>query len=470
MIARLGRLLSAAFAKTAPDPFVLAVLLTLATAALAFFFGSFPDATPGTGRVSAIIDAWRGPNGIWRFLAFGMQMCLILVTGHALAESRPVRAIVRGLAGAPKSAGGAAAMIGIVAMGFGLMNWGLGLIVGALLARDVARALESRGVPAHGPLLAAAGYAGMLVWHGGLSGSAPIYMTRAEQAAAVLPAETIAQLGDSAAIPLDRTVFSPLNLFVTGGVLLLVPALLMLLTPRQASHVTPMPAEEDLFEDPPLPIRSLPDFLERSPVIPWALALLIGWALYRFGSTGPAGQPWWRAALSIGPNEINMAMLALGLVAHGSVRSYVGSAERGARGCAGIILQFPLYAGIMGMLATSGLIASFSDWMAATATAHNLPLLTFVSAGLVNLFVPSGGGQWAIQGPIALGAGQGLGVPPEKMVMAVAYGDQLTNMLQPFWALPLLAITGVKARDIVGYTAILMLVAGAWMALGLLLF
>jgi short-chain fatty acids transporter len=89
---------------------------------------------------------------------------------------------------------------------------------------------------------------------------------------------------------------------------------------------------------------------------------------------------------------------------------------------------------------------------------------------VVNLFVPSGGGQWAIQGPIAIESGLALGVPPRKMLMAVAYGDQLTNMLQPFWALPLLAITGLKAREIVGYTAIVMVVAGAWMALGLLLF
>lgn len=468
MIARLGRALSSVFARTAPDPFVLAVLLTLVAMALAWAFGTFPTpAGPGQGGPGAVIDAWRSPSGgLWNFLAFSMQMCLILVTGHALAESRPVRVVIANLARLPKRAASAAAMVSLVAMGFGLINWGLGLIVGALLARDVARALESRGVRVHAPLLAAAGYTGMLVWHGGFSGSAPLTMVNAEQAARVLPAPTIALLtesrGEGWTIDLGQTLLSPLNLFATGGLLLIVPVLLALLTPGPKDPVTPMPVAEDLFEDPPRPIRTLPDFLERTPLVPVLLAVLILWAMARFAAES--------SLLRMGLNEINMLMLALGLVAHGSIRSYAAAAERGARGCAGIILQFPLYAGIMGVLGASGLIASFSNAMAANASATTLPIYTFFSAGVVNLFVPSGGGQWGIQGPIALEAGLKLGVAPEKMIMAVAYGDQLSNMLQPFWALPLLAITGLRARDVVGYTAIVMVVATAWLTLALWLF
>ncbi|MCC5822179.1 MAG: TIGR00366 family protein [Phycisphaerales bacterium] len=465
MIARLGRILSAVFARTAPDPFVLAVLLTLVAFGAAAIWGRGPGETAfGLART---MDAWRDPStGLWRFLAFAMQMCLILVTGHALAESRPVRAAIRAFASLPKRPAPAAAMVGLVAMAFGLINWGLGLIVGALLARDVARALEARGVRVHAPLLAAAGYTGMLVWHGGFSGSAPLTMVADIEAARVLPPDTIRlltdELGEGWGIDLSRTLLSPMNLFVTGGLLILVPALLWLLTPGKAEPVTPMPAEEELFEDPPLPARSVPDFLERTPLIPVILAGLILWALWRFHADF--------SVLRMGLNEINMLMLAAGLLAHGSVRSYVASAERGAKGCAGIILQFPLYAGIMGVLAVSGLIAAFAGAMAANASEQTLPVYTMLSAGVVNLFVPSGGGQWGIQGPVALEAGLALGIAPEKMIMAVAYGDQLTNMLQPFWALPLLAITGLKARDIVGYTAVIMVAAGAWMALGLLLF
>jgi short-chain fatty acids transporter len=452
-------------------------LLTLLTGAMAWQWGSFPAGGVAGGAVGAgsraaqVVDAWRGPGGVWRFLPFAMQMCLILVTGHALAESRPVRGLIRAMARLPRSGAGAAALVSLVAMGFGLVNWGLGLIVGALFARDVARELTARGVAVHAPLLAAAGYTGMVIWHAGLSGSAPILMTSAEQAAAVLPAETIARMtaggaeGGVAAIPLGRTVFSAMNLVVVAGVLVTVPCVLAMLSPRRDDPVTPMPLEDDLFEDPEPRVRTVPDWLETTPLVPVLLAGLIVWAMVRFATA--SGQPWASTLLTVGPNELNLSMLALGLLAHGSVRSYIASAERGARGCAGIILQFPLYAGIMGMLAASGLIARFSDAMAASATPGTLPLLTFLSACVVNLFVPSGGGQWAIQGPIALEAGQAMGVAPEKMVMAVAYGDQLTNMLQPFWALPLLAITGVKAREIVGYTALVMLAAGAWMAVGL---
>lgn len=463
MIARIGRVLSAIFARTAPDPFALAVLLTVAAFVLAAVWGRFPG---NTGPLTAAVDAWRDPsNGVWRFLGFSMQMCLILVTGHALAESRPVRAVILAFARWPRRPAPAAALIGLVAMGFGLINWGLGLIVGALLARDVARSLESRGVRVHAPLLAAAGYTGMLVWHGGLSGSAPLTMVTATEAARVLPGGTVAmlteRLDEGWSIDLSRTVFSPLNLVVTGGLLVMVPALLFLMTPRATDPVIAMPAPGDLFEEPARPIRTLPDFLERTPLVPVLLAGLILWSMLRLHATG--------SLLRVGLNEINLVMLALGLVAHGSIASYASATERGARGCAGIILQFPLYAGIMGVLGASGLIARFSEFMASHATEQTLPLLTFLSAGVVNLFVPSGGGQWAIQGPIALEAGMALGIAPEKMILSVAYGDQLTNMLQPFWALPLLAITGLRARDIVGYTALIMLAAAGWIALALLL-
>ncbi|RPJ64310.1 MAG: short-chain fatty acid transporter, partial [Acidobacteria bacterium] len=124
----------------------------------------------------------------------------------------------------------------------------------------------------------------------------------------------------------------------------------------------------------------------------------------------------------------------------------------------------------MAMLRDSGLIADISTWFVRAGNETTVPLMTFLSACLVNLFVPSGGGQWGIQGLIALEAAHEAGIDPGKMIMAVAYGDQVTNMLQPFWALPLLGITGVKARDIVGYTAIAMLAAGAWIAVCLVVF
>jgi short-chain fatty acids transporter len=170
----------------------------------------------------------------------------------------------------------------------------------------------------------------------------------------------------------------------------------------------------------------------------------------------------------LGLNTINFAMLFLGIALHGSLSSYVRSVNIGARGCSGIILQFPFYAGIMGVLAGSGLLALMANGVAAVGSTL-LPAVAFYMAGLVNLFVPSGGGQWAVQGPLLIEAGMQVGVEPARMVMALAYGDQWTNMLQPFWALPLLAIAQVKARDIVGYTAVVLLVSQVFFLLGLYL-
>jgi len=465
VIARLGQALSAFFARTAPDPFVIAVALTLLTAILTLTLG-YDDAPTLDAKATALIDAWRGSDGLWKFLAFGMQMALILVTGHALAASAPIRAMLTRLASIPSSPRAACAVVGLTAALFGLINWGLGLIVGALFAREVARTLKARSIRVHGPLLAASGYMGLLVWHGGLSGSAPLKMTSRDEAADILPTRMLETMGD-AAVPLSQTLFSPMNLFVALGLLVLIPITLAMLNPKSDEHIVEMPIDPDPdpnieTESTPPRGRSIPDRLDRSPIVVWALALALGAAFVRFALD--------RGLTRLGPNEINIAMLALGLACHGSVRSYLAAAEDGARGCAGIILQFPLYAGIMGMAESAGLIASFSAWLGALATETTAPLLTFASAAVVNLFVPSGGGQWGIQGPIALDAGAAVGVAPAKMIMSVAYGDQLTNMLQPFWALPLLAITKVRARDIAGYTCVVMLVAAAWMMLALLIF
>ncbi len=462
MIARIGAAISRVFEKSAPDPFVLAVLLTLLTALLALTLGSFPDKPDNASRATFLLDAWRGDAGLWRFLAFAMQMCLILVTGHALAASRPVARLIEALASLPRTAPTAAAMIGLVAALFGLVNWGLGLIVGALLAREVGRSLRKRGARAHFPLLAAAGYMGMLVWHGGLSGSAPLTMTTRAGAEKVLPPSTLERFPEG--VPLSETLLSPMNLLATAGALLIIPTLLALLSPPADHPARPAPddpAQRPSPAAPPRP-RTLPDLLHESPALAWGLGVALLAAVLRYGSVDGLAR--------VGLNEVNATMLGLGLLLHGSTASYARAAEDGARGCAGVILQFPLYAGIMALLVASGLIESFSRALAATATAQTLPLLTYFSAAVVNLFVPSGGGQRAIQGPIALEAGAAAGVHPAKMIMAVAYGDQLTNMLQPFWALPLLAITGVKAREIVGACATVMVAVGAWYALVLLVF
>jgi len=468
MISRLGLAISRVFHRTCPDPFVIAILLTAITAVIALTCGMFPDDKQSlSDRARVLLDSWRVDSGIWKLLAFGMQMCLILVTGHALASTKPVRRMIEALSSRPRSGASAAAMVCVVACLAGLINWGLGLVVGALLAREVGLSLTRRGIPVHYPLLASAGYMGLLVFHGGLSASAPLSATTADAAKKVLsdPA-ALAIIGDG--ITLDRTLLSPLNLFVTGGLVVLLPVLFWLLTPKHADEMVAMDATSiepvvgggnaTSIDD-----SSIPDRLDRSPIVAWLLALplLAAFVVYVRINNG---------LLNLQINEVNALMFGLGLMLHGSPRSYMKAIEDGARDCAGIIIQFPIYAGIMAMMTSAGLVKALTDWFVAMGTQQTLPAFSFIAATLVGLFVPSGGAQWGLQGPIALQSGQALGVDPGVMLMSVAYGDQLANMLQPFWALPLLSITGARARDIVGYTAIAMLLAFVWMLIGLLLF
>lgn len=459
MLASLGQRIARVFRATAPDPFVLAVLLTALTYLLALLCTAPAPGSPRAQGAYALtlLDDWQ--NGFWSLLAFAMQMCLILVTGHALASSPPVARLLRRLAGLPRTGPQGAAMTALVAIAFGLINWGFGLIVGAILARDVGRALRARGVALPPGLLAAAGYTTMMVWHGGLSGSAPLKVVAEKDLVEVLGADLAASVGP---MPVGETIFAPLNLLVTGGLLVLIPALFWLLCPSKGAPVEargvdePTAAHEDAAPDIDDRPGALPDFLERSPLVALGLAIpALVWLATRFGERG-------FAALDL--NTANLLFFACGLVLHASPRRYVAAVDDAARGCAGVILQFPLYAGIIGIMVASGLAAQIASWFVARSggSEGGLSVMTFLSAGLVNLFVPSGGGQWAVQGPIAMRAAIDAGVDPARLVLAIAYGDQWTNMIQPFWALPALAITGAKARDVVGYTALALVVGGVW--------
>jgi short-chain fatty acids transporter len=455
MIATLGRALSNFAGRYVPDPFAIAVLLTLVTFIVA---GVATEHGP-----AALLGFWGGrlsgdtvlpaEMGFWRLLGFGMQMCLILVTGYALASAPAVRRVIHALAEAPKTPARAIALTALVAMAAALINWGLGLIVGALLARDVGRSAARRGLPVHYPLVGAAGYAGLMVWHGGLSGTAPFKVTQAKDLQELLGRTDITPIG------LDQTVFSALNLTVCLSLLVVVPLVLIRMQPRDPAERTPFAG--DLDPEPPAqpPADATPaERLGHSRVLAWLAGL--GALAYLYLYLSRIGLD--RADL----NAINLFFLALGLVLHGSPRAYADAISEAATGCAGIILQFPFYAGIMGLMAASGLMTLLAEGFAGAANETTFAPLTFLSAGLVNLFVPSGGGQWAVQGPVVVQSADALGVPISKAILAFAYGDGWTNMLQPFWALPLLAITGLRAQQLIGYTAALMcLVAPLYMLL-----
>ena len=445
MIARLGRSLSRISTRVVPDPFVLALALTGLVLALGLLRLALVDEPPADGLFWTLLVGWAQGFSSAPGLAFALQMCLVLVTGHALALSPPVQRAVVAIARLPRTGAGAAALVAGVAAVAGVVHWGLGAIVGAFLAREIARHARSRDLALHYPLLGAAAYAGLAVWHGGLSGSAPLKVAEAGHFAADI----------AGVVPVTATLLSPLNLLVTGSLVVLLPLLYYAMSPRDPGECVP----PDPVRLAPLPERespeidSIPTWLRESP--------FVGSCIGGLGLTAVlAGFAWGR--LSFDLNLVNLLFLFLGLSLQGRLGPYVDAIADGARGAGAIILQFPFYFGILGVMKVSGMIGWISDSLAAVATATTFPGLAFLAAGLVNLVVPSGGGQWAVQGEILLQAGAGLGVEPGVTVMAFAYGDAWTNMLQPFWALPLLGIMGLRARDIIGYTAV------AWLAIGVL--
>lgn len=440
------------FRRFLPTPFTIALGLTLLSFILVFGFSYSADEI-GLGEYSLnLIEYWY--DGLWNpgLLAFTVQMMLILVLGHALALSKPVDWLIGKSLILVRNGASAAALVAILTLMVAWLNWGLGLIFGAVLARRVGAFAKDRGIPINYPLIAAAGYSGLMIWHGGLSGSAPL---------------TVAGTGHSlessmGVIPGTATILSKSNLLVTALLFAVIPAGLFLLArklPVSAMAVHRFETHE--FKDGALELIGA----EKIEHAQWTskltgliiLLVFIYIAWFRNGS------------FDLNLNVINTALLGLGLFFHRSIWSFLLSIDEAIKGAAGILIQFPLYFGILGLLAGSGLIGMIADFFARSAGPDSLPLLSFFSAGLVNIFVPSGGGQWAVQGPIIAETAKQLQVPMHKMIMAFSYGDQWTNMLQPFWALPLLAITGLKAKDILPYTLFIMLL-GALVFVPALLF
>ena len=434
-----------------PSPLAIALGLTAVTAVAALFVGA---------DVETVAMSWR--DGLWNrpLLVFAFQAAFMLVLGHALALSP---AVDRGVQHAVNLAGTtnarAAAVVAVVACLAGWINWGLGLIVGAVLARKVGERATERGLPLHYGLIGAAGYSGLMVWHGGLSGSAPIKVAEAGHLADLAAIAGIDPGLLPATLPLGLTVFSAQNLLTTAALIAAVAATAIFLGRR---------LDRQPMTGPALPPPVAPANRERTSPLLRLLPALFGTILLALAVRSAALHPDAARLGFIDPDWTNQTLLGLAFLLHGSLKRFLASIDAAIGGTSGILIQFPLYFGIMGIMSGTGLVEALSMAMVRLSTPATFELWTLLSAGIVNVFVPSGGGQWAVQGPLLLRAALDLGVPLDRTVLAMAYGDELTNMLQPFWALPLLAITRIKAREIVGYTAIVMVVAGLWMAFSLL--
>lgn len=432
-LARVMRPVNALVERFIPSAFVFAVVLTGVVAIAALILTD-------TGPADVVRGWGQGLSGL---LAFMTQMALILLLGHTLASTGPVRRLLARLAGVPKTVLQAYLFVFVIASLASLITWGLGLVVGALLAKEVAAQGRERGLKLHFPMLVAAGYSGYVIWHMGYSASGPL--TAATEGSFIAE-----QIGRT--IPVSETIFTPWNIIGAFATIVVVGVALALVAPRAGDRVVELEVDlrgadaVDLDDEVVTPA----DRVDASRLVTLLLGLvLVSYLVLHFADGG---------GLTL--DIVNWTFLALILLLVRNTFELIALVKNAASNVGEILLQFPLYAGIMGIMASSGLIAVLSDWAVSVATPTTFGILAFLSAGLVNFFVPSGGGQFAVQGPVMLDAAERLGVDPTVAIMAIAYGDQWTNMIQPFWAIPVLAIAGLKMRDILGYTTVTLVASG----------
>ncbi len=458
---RLTSLIENLFRRFLPSPFSIALLLTALTFVLALLFTQGQTSDP---YWLSLLGYWE--QGIWQkdLLVFAYQMMLILVLGHMLVLSPVMSRFISLMTKGIKSTAHAVVLVSVLTMLVSFFNWGLGLIFGALMARKVGETAQSQGLKINYPLVGAAAYVGMMIWHGGISGSAPAKVGERGHLRSLVSNELGAFLPDY--IAYTDTVLSFQNIAIFILLLLGIPLLLIWLS-RQGEDTIPE-LNRHIDKDTPSIKKDKKESASAGPSsffrVNWdeskslaygfGLAIMIAF-FYNYGTALSRG--------IVTPNMLNFLMLGLIFLLHGSIASILRAVDEAISGASGILIQFPLYFGIMGVMQNSGLVVAIADYFVALSSPQTLPILTFISAAIVNVFIPSGGGQWAIQGPVILEAAIALKVPVEKVIMALAYGDQLTNMLQPFWALPLLGITKLKASELLPYTL--------WvMGLGMLVF
>lgn len=441
MIKALSRFFTTLVQRFLPDPLVFAMILTLIMFVSGIIF---------THHSPLEMTAFWGKS-FWNLLAFAMQMSLILVTGHALASTPALKRLLNKLAGTAKTPAQGIMLVTFTAAIANLVNWGFGLIVGALLAKQVAKRVPRSDYR----LLIASAYIGFLTWHGGFSGSVPLMAATKGN-----PIEKAAGL-----IPLSQTIFTPFNIFVSIALVIILPLMTKMMMPKDNEVVEIDPAllaeDEVAVTSVVVTEKSFAIAVENSRILAWLIGILgYAYLIYYFYHNGA----------QIDVNTVNMIMFFTGLILHGSPLAYMQAIINAAKGTAGIIVQFPFYAGIQGMMDMSGLGGMITNGFVSISNVHTFPILAFLSSGLINFFVPSGGGHWVVQGPFIMPAAKALGVHAGKAAMAIAYGEAWMNMAQPFWALPALAIAGLKVRDIMGYCVTTLLVSGIIFAIGLSFF
>jgi short-chain fatty acids transporter len=419
-----------------PDALVIVIVLSLLTYIFALIWGFKPEVSIGS-RAYESIQAWG--KGFWELLAFAMQMCLIMMTGYILACSPPVRRLLDGLSGwaNPEKPWQAILVMSLFSMIMAWLNWGLSLIASAMLALFIVR----KNPKVDYRLLVAAAYLGLgCTWHAGLSGSATLLVATPDNF--LIKGKLL-----DATIPVANTIFHPFNLILTVIIMVAITILMALMHPRPEKTYVVKPELMDqlkLYEAPPTPSKweSPSDWMNWWPG--FNLIVSIGgliWLIWHFSTKG----------LDLNLNVVNFAMLMLGILFHWRPWSFLKATEDAGKAVWGIVIQFPFYAGILGLFKFTLLSTVFTQAFVAISTPQTFPLFVYWYGGILNYLIPSGGGEWAVVAPYIIPAAKQLGVGMGTTVVTFAWADMMTDMIQPFWAIAMLAVAKLHFRDIMGY-------------------
>jgi len=421
-----------------PDALVIVWLLTIITFILALIWGNV-----GLGGA---VEAWG--KGFWALLQFAMQMCLIMMTGYIVACSPPVRSLLNGLSSLsnPNKPWQAIAIMALFSMIIAWLNWGLSLIGSAMLALYIAK----NNPKVDYRLLVAAAYLGLgCTWHAGLSASAPLLVNT--------PDNFLIKGGYlTETISTNATLFSPFNLILLVVIIVVVTVLMALMHPSEEKTFKVTPELMDklkLYEAPSRPVES-------KGFSDWA-----NW-WWGWNVLVAAGGFWWLGsavakvgfAKAINLDNINLFFLMLGVLFHWRPWSFLKACEDAGKAVWGIVIQFPFYAGIFGLFKFTALATVFTKAFVTVCSTGSFLLVTYWYAGLLNYLIPSGGSEWAVTAPYLLPAAKELGIAANKTVIAYAWGDMMTDMIQPFWAIAMLAVAKLNFRDIMGYLMVIFLV------------
>jgi short-chain fatty acids transporter len=421
-----------------PDALVIVIVLSLVAYVLALIWGFKPEVGLGS-RAFQSIQAWS--KGFWELLTFAMQMCLIMMTGYILACSPPIRALLNWLSGIsnPEKPWQAIVTMCLFSMIVAWFNWGTSLIASAMLALFIVK----RNPKVDYRLLVAAAYLGLgCTWHSGLSGSSPLLVATPDNF--VIKAKLL-----DGVIPISQTILHPFNLILTLVIVVVVTILMALMHPRPEKTFTVSPQLMDqlkLYEAPPKPEK----FQSPSDRMNWwpgfniitSIGILI-WLVWHFSTKG------FLYGLTL--DVVNFAMLGLGILFHWRPWSFLKATEDAGKAVWGIVLQFPFYAGILGLFKYTLLSTVFTNAFVAISTQQTFPLWLYWYGGLLNYLIPSGGGQFAVEAPYILPAAKQLGIGMGSTVITFAWSDMMTDMIQPFWAIAMLAVAKLNFRDIMGY-------------------